>query len=168
MRYKQYWCYAHRSNNNLLPYGVSLGDIADGKAPLEPSARSVRHTCTLLLRTLYEILAELNGTKARQNGRLVSRIIIGQRALNEIVTLLEATESISLRRAYLAYLTVRQRVSTLRPVGSQFGMFGRWQQQAFAMAGPGPFIVQHLHASKRASCPARGRPSYSASRLRNR
>ena len=42
------------------------------------------------------------------------------------------------------------------------------QQQAFLMAGPGPFIVRHhLHASRRASCPARRRPSYSASRLRN-
>ena len=45
--------------------------------------------------------------------------------------------------------------------------FPKQQQQDFDMAEPGSFTVQHLHASRRASCPARGRPSYSASRLRN-
>ena len=112
MRHKL-WYYARRPTNDLLPFRASLADAADDKAPPGLSARSVTYTRTLLLRTLSESLAELHETKERASKKLISWIVIGQRALNEIVPLLEATDKFSYRRACLAYLTVRQRVCAL-------------------------------------------------------
>ena len=97
MRYKL-WYYARRLNNDLLPFGVSLDDAADDKAPPGPSARSVIHTCTLLLRTLSESLAaSRNQRTSKQKINIVNSN--WPRALNEMVPLLEATEKFSRKHA---------------------------------------------------------------------
>ena len=74
----------------------------------------------------------------------------------------------NITRARTGNLAVKRskRPSPYRSLTSRLYTF-RQQQQAFNMGGPGPFTVKQFDASRRASCPARGRSSYSASRLWN-
>ena len=182
MRYKLQ--YLVRAGQNIISYLLEFHSLLTPAAKLHHWLVQSR-TPTRYSSGLCASFAKLRKTKV-ENKRSTNwqEATRGQLPLVTYYRYFNCRTSGNYSRTRTVCLAVRQRVSALRPVarsvdhrsavvGSQLGMSGRyiWQRlsvSTFHSSSTRLFLLlcSICMPRERALCPARGRPSYSASRLR--